>query len=211
MVSVVATTAVKGRARIAGQNFTAGDVILEEYPILLVVDQNAKDYTCARCLRLLELQGSNQCQACNQVAFCSSACRATASQLSNCHSPQACRCLGQAPFSQLSSEHSNSLRFLLQAWLLCQAASTDPGARGAWESLMEVQAGPVPPDRALFLSRALCTALAGVEGVSPPPLEVVRPTGGDRGCQRFWNHASALTHWGEKGERERDLSSGIPH
>lgn len=58
MLSVVANSAVKGRALLAGQNFSAGDVLLEEYPILLVVDQTAKDQACARCLRLLDATGT---------------------------------------------------------------------------------------------------------------------------------------------------------
>jgi hypothetical protein len=57
MLRIGADDATKGRALYAAQNFSAGEVVLEEYPLLLCVDQEAKGLACARCLRLLSLTG----------------------------------------------------------------------------------------------------------------------------------------------------------
>lgn len=47
----------RGRGLVAARTIKAGETILSEEPLLLTIAQDAKDYACAHCLRLLSSGG----------------------------------------------------------------------------------------------------------------------------------------------------------
>jgi hypothetical protein len=132
-------TPAKGRTLVTTRDVKAGEVVLEELPILLSLYDDAKELACARCLAPLAAASAAAavgCPSCRQVAFCSPACAAAASQEPWVHAPATCQAYAQglamlpevagggggdasaASAANAATEARSSLRFLIQALAL---------------------------------------------------------------------------------------------
>lgn len=173
----VSTSAAKGRALVAARDVVAGEVVVDELPILLSVYDDAKDLACARCLRALnggDGDGGNgapvappiPCLSCHQVAFCSAVCAAAAEREPWVHAPATCRAyaaglaaLPEAPAGSADEnaatatiEARSALRFLIQA-LALRALAMQQHQAG--------QADPITSEGAARYAQLLSLCVAG--------------------------------------------------
>jgi SET and MYND domain-containing protein len=174
VVVEVSTSAAKGRALVAARDVVAGEVVVDELPILLSVYDDAKGLACARCLRALNGGGDGSngvpCLSCRQVAFCSAACAAAAEREPWVHAPATCRAyaaglaaLPEAPpatsadndnaDAAAATEARSALRFLIQALALRALAMQQHAASG--------QADPITSEGAARYAQLLSLCVAG--------------------------------------------------
>lgn len=169
--------------------------MVDELPILLSLYDDAKELACARCLAPLGGGGGapTGCPSCRQVAFCSPACAAAASQEPWVHAPATCeayaRGLAALPESSdtaaaasaaaaaTTTEARSALRFLIQALALRALAqqhqsspatttttTSDGASRYARLMSLCVAGGSEAAAAAAATARALLPALAAAVG-----------------------------------------------
>mmetsp|Transcript_2950 Transcript_2950/g.8310 ORF Transcript_2950/g.8310 Transcript_2950/m.8310 type:complete len:377 (+) Transcript_2950:228-1358(+) len=166
----------RGRGLFAARDIAAGETVLAERPLLLVVSPEYRDLVCTQCLRGLGGTAALQCSACSQARFCSEACLQQSQLSTGNHPPLACRSASMGPVAGLDSDEVLQLNFLLRALALRQAAASDADALQAWNALLSV-VGDASPDMELpvKLHQALCStaAAAGLQASPAMTLEEV--------------------------------------
>ncbi|ERN06421.1 histone-lysine N-methyltransferase ASHR2 [Amborella trichopoda] len=121
----------RGRALIASKAIFAGQILLQDTPILLypaAPHKNLSSSFCSHCFRSLPIPNPNSatlcCPSCSNFAlFCSPECHSIA--LASSHSQWVCKALGLLRSSNPSSELQTQANFLLGAYNLAEISPDD--------------------------------------------------------------------------------------
>ncbi|KAG1656021.1 hypothetical protein FOA52_005649 [Chlamydomonas sp. UWO 241] len=164
----VLTHPVKGRCLLTTRLILAGEVVLDEPPLLTIVAPDHAGSTCAACMRVVPPEQALPCSSCAAAVFCSPSCAAAGTQFAWLHGPAMCGVYATIAASGACLEDQLAARFLAHAWCLRQmgAAGQDPDQRYA--KLHTLCSEPRQEDMAMAVR--LAQMLAGALGLTEADL-----------------------------------------
>ena len=122
----------KGYGAFSSTQIRAGDLVLQEPPLLLYPQASMAHRFCGHCLKDLYPQSRQchhhlPCQSCQSTRFCSTACREAAASDPASHSPSVCAMMRVAIVDGATDETVSALHLLSRVYALLLRARGDDG------------------------------------------------------------------------------------
>eukprot|EP00803_Ostreobium_quekettii_P008093 evm.model.scf_3553.1 EVM.evm.TU.scf_3553.1 scf_3553:1881-7957(-) len=151
----------RGRGLFTTRDVAAGEVVIAERPLLLVVAEKFKTSVCATCGRLAGRDGAIVCTSCKRACFCSHLCQQKGQLMHASHNKVVCSYFAAANWNGMSEEQQDTLRFLIQAAALKIAGTHNADATALYEGLTHLCRGRANTPQEDDLYRRLCQAMDG--------------------------------------------------